>query len=91
MQQCAADTAFLSEKKMPETRLKAADSPPPIPPQTAEQLRAGLGTPADPLHYVSGGGGDSQSVGTSASGGERRRGRPRNLVEPVGASLTLNV
>lgn len=65
--------------------------PPPIPPQTAEQLRAGLGTPADPLHYVSGGGGDSQSVGTSASGGERRRGRPRNLVEPVGASLTLNV
>ena len=62
--------------------------PPPTPPRDG---RYGVGTSADPLSEFMNMS-DTQSVGTeSTMNPERRRGRRRTVIAPVGATLDLNV
>jgi hypothetical protein len=62
--------------------------PPPTPPRDGRQ---GVGTSVDPLAEFMNMS-DTQSVGTeSTMNPERRRGRRRTVVTPVGATLDLNV
>jgi hypothetical protein len=64
--------------------------PPPTPPRGVKIVREGVGSSADPLNEFSIG--DGGSVGTdSTMNTERRRGRRRAVVNPVGATLNLNV
>jgi hypothetical protein len=61
--------------------------PPPTPPR--QDMRAGVGTSADPFSEFAI---DSGSVGTeSTMNTERRRGRRRAAAAPVGVTLNLNV
>ena len=62
--------------------------PPPTPPRSHRQ---GVGTELDPLveFALGSGASETQSVGTENT--ERRRGRRRNVVAPVGSTLNLNV
>ena len=64
--------------------------PPPTPPRSINIMREGVGSSSDPLIEMSMG--DGGSVGTeSTMNTERRRGRRRAVVNPVGATLNLNV
>jgi hypothetical protein len=64
--------------------------PPPTPPRGVSIVREGLGSSSDPLNEFSIG--DSQSEGTEGTmNTERRRGRRRAVVAPVGSTLNLNV
>jgi hypothetical protein len=69
----------------------APNGPGPEQAQSANSLRFGLGTTADPMADFSVP--DNHSIGSGfTTNTERRRGRPRrNQATPVGDTLTLNI
>jgi hypothetical protein len=62
--------------------------PPPTPPRDG---RYGVGTPADPLSEFMNMSDTQSVVSESTLNPEKRRGRRRNVITPVGATLDLNV
>lgn len=67
--------------------------PPPTPPRGVSILRENVGTSFDPMaEFMNGAGDDTGSIGSgSTMNTDRRRGRKRAVVTPVGTTLNLNV